>query len=211
MRKMWTWRRPAVMAVAIVLCSSAARTEVRAETRSAASRQSPSISGQTFLASPFARAFQAGDYAGALKALNALAKIYPDDPLILRYRAVTLARLGRTKEAIAVYRRLLARNPAHVPTHIFLGQAYRQAGQNREAADQWRWVAEHSDSAEYRRWAEAQLHRLRVKAKTPLSKRRPYVFAATGFKYDSNPLFKPNDKALAKSGNEKPASSACWI
>ena len=176
---------------------------VTAESRSSPSRHAFRISSEEFLASPFASTFQAKDYSGALKALEVLAKAYPDDPLILRYRAVTLARLGRTKKAIAAYRRLLSHNPKHVPTHIFLGQAYRQAGQNRQAADEWRWVAEHSDSAEYCRWAEAQLHRLRVKAKPPLPKRRPYFFAVAGLKYDSNPLFKPNDKALAKSSNEK--------
>ena len=93
---------------------------------STSSHQSPRISDQTLLASPFARAFRAGDYAGALKALDALAKTYPDDPLILRYRAIVLGKLGRTKDAIAVYRRLLSRNPQHVPTHLFLGQAYQQ-------------------------------------------------------------------------------------
>ena len=176
---------------------------VTAESTSNPSHHAPRISSKEFVASPFARAFQAKDYSGALEALDALAKAYPDDPLILRYRAVTLARLGRTKKAIAVYRRLLARNPEHVPTHLFLGQAYRQTGQNREAADEWRWVAEHGDSAEYRRWAEAQLHRLRVKAKPPLGTQRPYFFAVTGLKYDSSPLLKPNDKALARRRTDK--------
>jgi len=161
------------------------------------------ISTETLLASPCARAFQTKDYASALKALDALAQTYPDDPLLLRYRALVLTRLGRTKEAIKIYRKLLARDPQHVPTHLFLGQAYRQKSDYEAAAWQWRWVIQHSDSEEYRRWAKAELHRLRARAKEPLPKKRPYFFAVTGFKYDSNPLLKPNDKALAKSGNEK--------
>ena len=176
---------------------------VSAESSPNPGHRAPRISSEAFLASPFARAFQAGDYAGALKALDTLAATYPDDPLVLRYRALVLMRVGRANDAIAIYRNLLARAPQHVPTHLFLGQAYQQSGDYAAAAEQWRWVSEHSDSGEYRRWAEAQLHRLRVRAVPPLSKRRPYVFAVTGFKYDSNPLVKPNDKALAKSGNEK--------
>jgi len=114
-----------------------------------------------------------------------------------------LTKLGRHKEAVAVYRRLLKRNPQHVPTHLFLGQAYKQDGDPMAAAEQWRWVVRHADSAEYRRWAEAQLHRLRVGAKKPPKTRRPYLFAVLGLKYDSNPLLKPNDKSLAEVGNEK--------
>ena len=203
MPKTWTWRRPAVMGVAIIVCLGAALAEVRAETRKVSSRRSPRIADQTLLACPFARAFQAGEYAGALTALDALARTYPDDPLLLRYRAIVLAKLGRTNDAIAMYRRLLSRNPQHVPTHLFLGQAYQQDGDDVAAAWQWRWVLQHSDSEEYRRWAQAELHRLRVRAKPPLGKRRPYLFAVTGLKYDSNPLLKPNDKALAQAGNEK--------
>ena len=193
------WLRPVVISSAITICAFCALTEVKAEP----ARQRPRISTEDLLASPFARAFQAKDYAGALQALDALAQTYPDDPLILRYRARVLEQLGRTKDAIAIYRRLLARNPQHVPTHLFLGQAYQQDRDYTAAAWQWRWVVEHSDSDEYRRWAQAELHRLRVRAKPPLGKRRPYLFAVAGLKYDSNPLLKPNDKALAQAGNEK--------
>ena len=161
------------------------------------------ISSRALLSSPFARAFRAGNYAEALTALDALAQTYPDDPLLLRYRARVLTHLGRTQEAIAIYRRLLADNPQHVPTRLFLGQAYRQAGDAAAAAEEWQWVAQHSESAEYRRWAEAQLHRLRVGAQRPPRTPRPYLLAVAGLKYDSNPLFKPNDKALASSGDEK--------
>ena len=170
---------------------------------SASSPDASRISAPDLLASPFGRAFQAGDYPSALAALDTLAAAYPDDPLILRYRALVLARLGRTREAITAYRRLLARNPQHVPPRLFLGQAYQQAGDGAAAARQWRWVLEHGDSEEYRRWAQAQLHRLRVRAKPPRAARHPYLRAVAGVKYDSNPLLKPNDKALAKSGNEK--------
>jgi len=176
-----------------------------ATTARAASPSSTSlrIASDALLASPFSQAFRSADYARALRAADALLDTYPDDPLILRYRALTLTRLQRPTEAIAIYRRLLAQHPQHVPTHLFLGQAYQQAGDPEAATEQWRWILQHGDSEEYRRWAQAELHRLRLRAKPPLGTRRPYLLGVAGLKYDSNPLLKPNDKALAQPGNEK--------
>ena len=162
------------------------------------------IATDEFLASPFAGFFRAKDYPSALNALDALLKTYPDDPLILRYRARVLAQLGRTTEAIALYRRLLSNDPRHAPTRIFLGQAYLQNGQPEAAVKQWRWVAQHGDSPPYRQWAQAQLNRLRVTGKrVKAPEQRLYAVGLTGLKYDSNPLLKPNDKALAGQGNEQ--------
>ena len=148
----------------MVCCMGRFAEAARKPTVSSADR-APRISTEEFLASPFAKAFQAQDYPRALNTLDALLKTYPDDPLILRYRARVLARLGRTKEAIALYHRLLSNDPHHAPTRIFLGQAYLQDGQPEAAAEQWRWVVRHSDSKPYRQWAQAQLHRLRVAGK----------------------------------------------
>ena len=203
MDKTRAWLRYAAMSCVISVCVSSITAEAKSKASAASSSQSSRISTEAFLASPFTYAFHTKDYAGALKALDALAQTYPDDPLILRYRALVLTRLGRTKEAIKIYQQLLARDPQHVPTHLFLGQAYRQDSEYEAAAWQWRWVIQHSDSDEYRRWANAELHRLRARIKEPLPKKRPYVFAIAGLKYDSNPLLKPNDKALAASGNAK--------
>ena len=143
------------------------------------------ISSSEFLASPAAAALQAGDNTRALQALDALLASYPDDPLLLRYRALVLAKLGRTRESIALYRQLLARDSGHVPTHMFLGRAYLQRGDEAAAANEWRWVMEHSDDLDYRRWAQAQLQRLRVgitRRKPP--EKRPYVFGVAGFGSD---------------------------
>ncbi len=187
--------------VCYVGCFAEAAREPRA---SSTAERTPRISTEEFLASPFAKAFQAQDYPNALNSLDSLLKTYPDDPLILRYRARVLTRLSRTQEAIALYRRLLSKDPRHAPTRIFLGQAYLQDGQAEAAAKQWRWVIRHSNSKPYRQWAQAQLQRLRVTGKRVAApKKRLYLVGLTGLKYDSNPLLKPNDKALAGQGNEK--------
>ena len=188
----------------LIICGTGSVAHAAHEPGHSPADRAPRISTDEFLASPFARFFHAKDYPSALNALDALLKTYPDDPLILRYRARVLAQLGRTTEAIALYRRLLSNDPRHAPTRIFLGQAYLQDRQPEAAAEQWRWVVQHSASKPYRRWAQAQLHRLRVAGKhVTAPEKRLYLVGLTGLKYDSNPLLKPNDKALAGQGNEK--------
>ena len=197
-------RSVAVLGCALVIWCLNNFTEAAQESAASPANHPPRISTQEFLASPFARYFQAKDYPNALSALEALLHTYPDDPVILRYRARVLARLGRTRDAIVLYRRLISRDPRHAPTRIFLGEAYLQHGQPEAAAKQWRWVIRHSDSTPYRQWAQAQLNRLRVAGtRAKLPERRLYLVGLAGLKYDSNPLLKPNDKALAGQGNEK--------
>ena len=193
-----------VIGIAFVICCLSSLAEAAREPTDSPANHAPRISTEAFLASPFARYYKAQDYPNALKALDALLKTYPNDPLILRYRARVLARLGRTKDAIALYRRLVSQDPRHAPTRVFLGEAYLRNRQPQAAAEQWRWVIQHSDSKSYRQWAQAQLHRLRVKGKrVEAPKQRLYLVGLTGFKYDSNPLVKPDDEALAVAGNEK--------
>ncbi len=131
--------------------------------------------------------------------LDALLKKYPSDPLILRYRALTLDKLDRRKEAIAEYQKILAQNPNHAPTHLFLGLAYARDKQPDKAAQELRWVVEHSGSEKYRHWAQAQLTRVRLMKKNVIKKveRRPYLVGKVGTYYDSNPLLIPDDSRLS--------------
>ena len=167
--------------------------------------QAKRITPEAFLSSPFAAFFKAGNYPAALQALEALAKDYPDDPFILRYRAMVLDQLGRYDEAIALYQTLLAKNPNHVPTRVFLGQAYAHQGDKRAAAKEWQWVIQNSPVEEYRRLARDQLKWLELKRPGPAERKRFYLVGDVGVEYDSNPLLKPNDKALAVQGNEQQA------
>jgi len=164
------------------------------------------IGEDEFLRSPFGEFFRAGDYAKALDAIDALAAQYPQDPLIKRYRALTLDRLGRYDEALRIYRELLASHPDHLPTRFFLGQTYSHMGDANAATKEWRWVVEQSPAEEYRQWAEELLKRQQAAAADQTAPRkRVYVFGDTGFEYDSNPLLKPNDKGVAAQGDEKQA------
>jgi len=91
-------------------------------------KRSSTISIEDFVKSPVAEFFQAGDYEHALKALEPLIQQYPKDPLLIRYRAMALDRLGRSKEAISILQELLKQDPEHVPTRYFLGEAYERSG-----------------------------------------------------------------------------------
>ena len=128
---------------------------------------------------------------------------YPDDPLVARYHALVLDRLGRTEEAVAIYQRLLREDPQHVPTHFFLGQAYLHRGDRSAAGKEWQWVIENSPVEEYRRWAQTQMDSLKAEKIREVAPKRYTLFGSTGVEYDSNPHLKPEDKALAAPGNEK--------
>ncbi len=156
------------------------------------------ISEKEFLNSPFSRLFRQRKFKEALAGIDELIRKYPDDPLLLRYRGLTLDKLGRRAEAIAAYRKILSGRPGHVPTRLFLGLAYAKQGQREEAARELGWVAQNSGSEEYRHWAQAQLARLRGKRIKPKKvEQKPYLLGKTRVAYDSNPLLVPDDESLS--------------
>ena len=79
--------RATAIGVAFVLCGLSSLAEAARKPSVSSPHESPCISTEALLASPFARYYHAKDYPKALKALDALLQTYPDDPLILRYRA----------------------------------------------------------------------------------------------------------------------------
>ena len=164
---------------------------------------SPSFAAQIpsdkFIKSQFIKSLQKKDYKKALKESEALLRKYPDDPLIMRYRALTFEKLGKPDEAIKVYKEIFKKHPDYVPAHLFLGLAFIKQKKTKEGAEQLRWVVQNSKSKEYRQWAQAQLNRLRVKPKkaAKLIKKEVYGVVKTGVAYDSNALLIPDDKALS--------------
>ncbi|MBI3332830.1 MAG: tetratricopeptide repeat protein [Candidatus Omnitrophica bacterium] len=165
------------------------------------SEKSQGISIEEFQASPFAASFQAGDLEAALKGLEPLLARYPKDPLLLRYRAITLDRLGRSREAIAQFREVLKSDPRHLPTRYFLGQAYARAGETQRAVEEWEWVLRHSEGAPYRDWAQAALERFRPLLGGGTFLRRWFLRGSAGWEWDSNVTLKPGEKALAVAGD----------
>ena len=166
--------------------------------------KSSAISSEEFLSGDFSTYFKQAKYVKALAALDGLLAKYPNDPLILRYKALTLQKLGHRQEAIATYQHILAMHPNHAPTHLFLGLAYAKAGRRHEAADQFRWVVQHGDSDAYRHWAQAQLTRVRESRRMPARpiQQKPYLLGKTRLAYDSNPLLIPDDQRLSSRDRE---------
>ena len=164
-----------------------------------ATEDSALISDKELHDSPFPYLFQRRKFKEALESIDGLIRKYPSDPLLLRYRALTLDKLGRHKEAIAAYRQLLAQYPNHVPTHLFLGLAYARYGKLAEATRELHWVIDHADSEAYRHWAEGQLSRIRKRRRHVAHRvhQKPYLFGKVGVAYDSNPLLVPNNGALS--------------
>ena len=61
----------------------------------------------------FAAAVQAGDWAAADRALDALLYTDPDNPVLLYNRGLVCRRMGRLEEAVAAHDAALARAPDH--------------------------------------------------------------------------------------------------
>ena len=118
------------------------------------------IPHQEFLSTDFIKSFQNKEYEKAIKECDALLKKYPNDPLILRYRALTLEKLHHDAEAIGLYHEILAAHPHDIPARLFLGLAYIKEGENEKAAAELHYVVKHASLPEYRHWAQEQLSRL---------------------------------------------------
>lgn len=165
-------------------------------------RVEETISAEEFMASPFADAFRADDYERALGALQPILERHPNDPLVLRYKAMSLDRVGQSQEAIVIYQELLKRDPDHAPTRFFLGQAYERMGSRDQAIKEWRWVADRSPAEQYRQWAKDSLARAGVVPEAAPERKRWTLVGNLGWDWDSNVFLKPEDKALTSTGDQ---------
>lgn len=210
-RKLRLRNRPWIAGLLAGLFALLLRTPARADEPSrAAQRQAAGeagelISSESFTQSPFADFFKTGDYPSALDALDALAKGYPDDPLIKRYRGIVLDRLGRFDEALAIYEELLQRDPKHVPTRFFKAQALIRKGERDRGIEELKWVNANSPSKEYKQWSAELLRQQGVRITRPVERKRFYLFGNIGWEYDSNVILKANDPNVA-TGADKNAS-----
>lgn len=160
--------------------------------------RSGEISAEEFLASPAAELFKAQEYERALEALDSLMKNYPDDSLLLRYRAIILDQLGRTDEAVAAFQDLLKKNPDHAPTHYYLGQVYEKRGNFEAARKEWQWVIEKANGTPYELWSQADIERIGARPARVRPRSRRFSLAARyGWEYDSNVILRPNDDSVA--------------
>ncbi len=155
------------------------------------------IGSKEFLSSHFIKSFRKKEYKKALQESDLLLKEHPRDPLILRYRALTLEKLHAPRKAIRLYQEILAAHPNDIPARLFLGLAYAKQNEYEKGARQLRLVSQHASSKKYRHWAQAQLSRLRKNMHAEAEiKKKVYVLGVVGAAYDSNPLLVPNNVGL---------------
>ncbi len=161
------------------------------------------ISADEFLASDASRLFKEEKYEASLNELDSLLKKYPKDALLLRYKAIALDRLGRSKEAIAIFEDLKLEHPDHAPTLYFLAQAYYRAGEEQKAVREWQTVAAQPEEGPYRDWAVQSLGRVGAGRKPQMAKplMRWNLSGRYGYEYDSNVILKPDDKSLATASD----------
>ena len=142
------------------------------------------IAADEFLASAGARAFQAGDFAGAAAGFEALLTQYPDDPLILRYLGIAHDRAGNYAAARDAYMGALAIEPDGVATRYFLGVTEYKLGDNEAAAREFQTVIAQAPESDYGRSAKDFLTAIDANP-TPVSSRFS-GFAQVGFQEDGN-------------------------
>ncbi len=85
---------------------------------------------------------RAGDAASAERALQALIKTNPNDPITIARHGAALAALGRHAEAEPVLRRSLELVPNDFPTSLALAQLYERTQRYEEAFTQYRNAAD---------------------------------------------------------------------
>jgi tetratricopeptide (TPR) repeat protein len=163
------------------------------------------ISTEEFLNSPFAQFFKQGEYAQALEILDVLSNQYSEDPLVGRYRAIVLERMGRSEEAIQILKGLLKENPDQVAVRYFLAQTYQRMGRRDDAFTEWEFVVRNNPDTEYGKWSRYAMAASEISAVQPAQLKRFYVLGQTGASYDSNPLLEPNDKRLISANDGKQA------
>lgn len=151
-----------------------------------------------FIQSAPAQDFLKGRYAEALAGFKSLKDKYPDDVLVRRFIALSQLRLKKTEESIQTLKETLQIEPGNKALHYYLGQAYRQQGNELLARQEFRWVIQH-DAAVYKRKAAHALFR----EGPPSKARKNWGFSfLTGYEFDTNATFKSRDRTFSQAGDK---------
>lgn len=118
------------------------------------------IAPREFLETKAVQHFMKGQYEEALSELKNLEAKYPGDPLVIRYQALALQKLGRLDEAIETLRSALASTPDNIALHYFLAQMLLQKQDYQGAKKEYEYVVANDESEAYRIRARADLKAL---------------------------------------------------
>lgn len=155
---------------------------------------------QEFMGSPAAQNFAKGNYQEALQGFDQMLQARPDDVLALRFKALTLSKLGRKQDAITAFSEALRRAPDNAALHFYLAETHLQTGNIEGARKEYRWVIE-NDETLYRYRAQQGLLQTRGQA-GPAKKRKPWTLNFTqGVAYDTNAPYTTRDASLRQPGD----------
>ena len=146
------------------------------------------ITPDYFLKTKAANSFASAKYAAALVQLGDLEKEYPQDILIKRYKGLTLDKLGRYQEALAVYKAALGIVPDTIAVHYFMAQTYFHLKDYEKTKLELEFVIRNDVSGAYQAKANAD-HRAVMQMIQYLNQPKPKRWSASvsiGQDYDSN-------------------------
>ncbi|MSR77842.1 MAG: tetratricopeptide repeat protein [Candidatus Omnitrophica bacterium] len=167
-------------------------------TQAGASETGHRMSTQDFMKSEAAQTFAKGDFKKALESLDQLVLEYPEDPLIHRFRGITLMRLNQNKAATEALKEGTRKFPDNVAMHYYLAQVYFSLKKMEEARKEFRWVIEH-DEASYRFKAQQGMFMTLGGGKPP----KPWSLGVSqAYEFDTNAIYKPTDEAYRVSADQ---------
>lgn len=163
----------------------------------------PAQGAVDLLQTPAAAAFKAGDYERAETELARLASENPEDVTILRYWAITLQKLERYPDSLAVFKRALTLAPTNPAVRYHLAVTLYKAGFPEAAAQSFADVLRLAPQSEYANLARQYLDAISAqlaKAQRPAEPARFGVYAQAGAQYDSNILAAPDGATGDRNG-----------
>lgn len=158
------------------------------------------MSAPEFMRSVPAQDFAQGRYEKALEGFEGLLKIYPEDPLVHRFKGIALQRLKRSNEAIMAFQEGLQNNPENAALHFYLGDSYAQANNSEAARKEFQWIIANEKGPYLLRAKRALFQTLGgFKIKPP----KPWTLTINnGWEYDTNATYKSRDEDFSQAGDQ---------
>lgn len=157
------------------------------------------MAAEDFMKTQAAKDFAKGQYKEAAADFDQLMVEYPEDLLVRRFRAITLARMGNYDESIKAFEETIQLAPENVALHFYLGEVYLQKGKMEEARKEFQWVIA-NDEGSYRYRAQQALFLTLGSAPAPL---KPWSVNVTqGYDFDSNASYASSDPAFRQPGDQ---------
>jgi len=151
------------------------------------------IGADEFIASPAAQAYKQGNYAEALRELEALLLRFPDDPTVLRYIGMANFKLGRFDDAARSFERGIGVDPDRGALRYWLGATYYELRRYEDAREQFRESITRAPGSTYAANAERFLAAVEQKIAGGGAAARPWsVGLMAGLHYDDNVSLAPS-------------------